>query len=199
MGRRAWTRQPCHASREHQLDTGPRRFGGRVPVTLSLTSPAFRHGEAISPEYTCDGEGGSPPLAWRDAPQGTRTFALIVDDPDAPDPAAPKGAYVHWVLYDIPVVTMHLAPGAGNIAAPAGSRDGKNDGGRTGYAGPCPPIGRHRYCFRLYALDAALGDRREPTKSDILKAMEGHILAQAELVGTYARGGGGKHASLGLP
>ncbi len=198
MGRTlAWTRGPCHSGHEHGPDPGPRRLGDRVPATLTLTSPAFRHGEAISPQFTCDGEDRSPPLAWRDTPEGTQTFVLIMDDPDAPNPAAPRRVYVHWVLYDIPAVTTHLEPGSGNGAAQAGSRDGKNDGGRTGYTGPCPPIGRHRYFFHLYALDAALGDRREPTKAEVLKAMDGHILAQAELVGTYARGG--KQSPLALP
>jgi Raf kinase inhibitor-like YbhB/YbcL family protein len=153
-------------------------------MSLSLRSSAFAHNGSIPREHTCDGADKAPELSWSGAPSGCRGFALIVDDPDAPDPKAPKRTYVHWVLYDLPSSVTSLARGG---AAPKGAREGKNDWGKTGYGGPCPPIGRHRYFFKLYALDAALGDLREPTKAALLEAMEGHVLEQAELVGTYER------------
>lgn len=153
-------------------------------MTLILKSPAFSHNGAIPREYTCDADDTAPALEWSGAPGTTRSFALIVDDPDAPDPKAPKMTYVHWVLYDIPVSASGL-PKGGNT--PAGARDGKNDWKRTGYGGPCPPIGRHRYYFKLYALDTLMGDLNSPTKDALLKAIQFHILAQAELIGTYER------------
>lgn len=151
---------------------------------LTLKSSAFTHKGAIPREYTCDDADVAPQLEWSDPPEGTKSFALIVDDPDAPDPKAPKMVYVHWVLYDIPVAITSMARGG---QTPPGARDGRNDWKRTGYGGPCPPVGRHRYFFRLFALDAMLGDLKSPTKADLLKAMEGRILAQAELMGTYER------------
>jgi Raf kinase inhibitor-like YbhB/YbcL family protein len=153
-------------------------------MTLSLSSPAFRNDGEIPRDCTCDGADIAPALAWSGAPAGTQSFALIVDDPDAPDPKAPKMTYVHWVLYDLPAASSGIPKGG---KTPAGARDGKNDWKRTGYGGPCPPIGRHRYFFKLYALDAALGDLGTPTKAQLLEQMNGHILAQAELVGTYQR------------
>lgn len=152
---------------------------------MKLTSTAFAsHGE-IPAKYTCEGEDLAPPLAWSGAPAGTRSFALIVDDPDAPDPAAPKMTWVHWVLYDLPP-SVHALPEGGR-PLPPGAREGRNDWKRTGYGGPCPPIGRHRYFFKLYALDAPLGDLKTPTKAALEAAMRGHVLAQAELVGTYQK------------
>ena len=151
---------------------------------LTITSSAFTHGGSIPSEYTCDASDTAPELRWSGAPSGTKSFALIVDDPDAPDPKAPKMTYVHWVLYDIAPGTTSIPKGG---KAPAGARDGKNDWKRTGYGGPCPPIGRHRYFFKLFALDAMLGDLGTPTKPELLKAMEGHVLAQAELMGTYEK------------
>jgi hypothetical protein len=153
-------------------------------MALTLESSAFKQGASIPRQYTGDDKDLSPPLKWTGAPDKTRSFALIVDDPDAPDPAAPKMVYVHWVLYDIPASVTSIARGG---KTPQGARDGKNDWKRTGYGGPCPPIGRHRYFFKLFALDTTLGDLRTPTKADLLKAMEGHVLAQAEIVGTYER------------
>jgi Raf kinase inhibitor-like YbhB/YbcL family protein len=155
-------------------------------MTLTLTSSAFEAGGPIPPTYTCDGNDLSPPLAWFGLPPGTKSLALIVDDPDAPDPAAPQRTWVHWVLYNI-------APDAGGLEQgtrqlPKGSREGSNDWHRTGYGGPCPPIGRHRYFFKLYALDVVLSDLAKPNKGQLLHAIEGHVLAQAELVGTYHRG-----------
>ena len=156
-------------------------------MTLTLTSNGFENGAAMPPAYTGDGKEISPPLAWVGAPPGTKSFALIVDDPDAPDPKAPKRTFVHWVLYDLPATATALPAGASNGGLPAGTREGRNDVGRARYAGPSPPIGRHRYFFKLYALDAALGNLGQLTKADLLKAMEGHVLGQAELIGTYER------------
>jgi Raf kinase inhibitor-like YbhB/YbcL family protein len=155
------------------------------PMTLALTSSAFTAGSSIPARFTCDGKDVSPPLAWSGAPNGTRSFALIVDDPDAPDPKAPKMTWVHWVLYDIPASAGALAEGVAPRDLPAGTREGKNDWKRTGYGGPCPPVGRHRYFFKLYALDAALGDLAQPTKARLEKEMRPHILAHAELIATY--------------
>ena len=156
---------------------------------LSLESSAFQHGGAIPRRYTCDGEDVSPPLRWSGAPEKTRSFALIVDDPDAPDPAAPKRVYVHWVLHDVPTSVTSIDEDGESLAVKAGARQGQNDWGRTGYGGPCPPTGRHRYFFKLYALDTALGQLGTPAKRDVERAMQGHVLSTAELMGTYQRGG----------
>lgn len=152
---------------------------------MKLTSTAFAHEAEIPLLYTCEGRDLAPPLAWSGAPAGTRSFALIVDDPDAPDPAAPKMTWVHWVLYDLPASAHGLPEGGKPL--PAGAREGLNDWKRTGYGGPCPPIGRHRYFFKLYALDTLLGDLATPTKAKLEQAMRGHVLAQAELIGTYQK------------
>ena len=154
-------------------------------MTLAITSAAFADGGAIPKRYTCDGDDVPPPLAWSGAPAGTKAFALVVDDPDAPDPMAPQRTWVHWVLYDIPAAATSLPEGG---ALPAGTRQGRNDWERTSYGGPCPPVGRHRYFHKLYALDAALGDIGEPTKAELEKAMRGHVLAEGAMVGTYERG-----------
>lgn len=158
-------------------------------MTFTLSSPAFKHGGAIPRRYSCDGDDISPPLAWSAVPASTKSLALIVDDPDAPDPAAPKRTWVHWVLYDIPSETTALAEGVGGGDLPAGALEGQNDWKRSGYGGPCPPIGKHRYFFKLYALDCTLEDLEQPTKGILLKAMQGHVLASAELVGVYKRRG----------
>lgn len=155
---------------------------------MTLTSPAFRHDGDIPRLHTCDGEEVSPPLSWTGVPAGARSLALVLDDPDAPDPAAPKVRWVHWVLYDLPPGTTGLPAGAAKGALPAGTREGTNDWKRTGYGGPCPPIGRHRYVHTLYALDTTLGDLGRPTRGALDRAMEGHVLARAELVGFYRRG-----------
>jgi Raf kinase inhibitor-like YbhB/YbcL family protein len=155
---------------------------------FTLSSSAFAPGGAIPKRYTCDDANVSPPLAWSGAPAGTKSFALIVDDPDAPDPAAPKRVYVHWVLYDIPATLSELAEGAARAASVSGAHDGLNDDKGRGYTGPCPPIGRHRYFHKLHALDALLGDLgAEARKADVERAMTGHVLATAELMGTYSR------------
>jgi hypothetical protein len=156
---------------------------GAQAMTLKLTSSAFAHDGKIPAKYTCEGADVSPPLAWSGVPAGAKSLALIVDDPDAPDPAAPKMTWVHWVVYNIPIATAGIPEGAKN--APAGALDGLNDFGRTGYGGPCPPIGRHRYFHKLYALDAMLPDLGKPTKAKLEAAMKGHVIAEAWLAGTY--------------
>ena len=153
-------------------------------MPLTLQSSAFPHNGAIPREHTCEGADRAPELTWSNAPGRTRSFALICDDPDAPDPKAPRMTYVHWVLYDIPATIARLPQGG---ETPPGARDGRNDWKRPGYGGPCPPVGRHRYFFKLYALDALLGDLKTPTKSQLLEAMKGHVLEQAELIGTYQK------------
>jgi Raf kinase inhibitor-like YbhB/YbcL family protein len=156
-------------------------------MSLTLTSSAFSHDGSIPARYTCTDADISPALTWSGIPTGTRSLALIVDDPDAPDPAAPKMTWVHWVLYNLPAETQGLPEDVGTDKLPQGTLEGINDWKRTGYAGPCPPIGRHRYFFKLYALDTVLPDLKEPTKKALEKAMQGHILEQAELMGTYQK------------
>ena len=155
-------------------------------MSLSLTSSAFTQQSAIPTKYTCEGGDVSPPLAWAGLPPGTKSLALIVDDPDAPDPAAPKMTWVHWVLYNLPPTAAGLPEGVS--ALPAGTQQGLNDWRRTGYGGPCPPIGRHRYFHKLYALDTMLPDLGSPNKTALENAMQGHILGEAQLVGTYQKG-----------
>ena len=140
----------------------------------------------IPKKYTCEGGDLSPPLEWNGAPSDTRSFALIVDDPDAPDPTAPKMTWVHWVLYNLPPDTTELAEGIREL--PSGTLEGLNDWKATGYRGPCPPVGRHRYFHKLYALDVVLADLGRATKSSLEAAMTGHVLAQAELMATYEKG-----------
>lgn len=152
---------------------------------MRISSSAFPHNGAIPPKYTCDGEDVSPPLAWSEVPPGAKSLALVIEDPDAPDPSAPKMTWVHWVLYNLPPACAGLAEGA--RALPAGTLEGLNDWQRSGYGGPCPPAGRHRYFHRLYALDVALPRLHRPTRSKLEAAMQRHVLAQATLVGTYQR------------
>jgi len=161
-------------------------FAGETDMKLTITSAAFPPGGEIPARFTCQGDDVSPPLRWQDAPAGTRSFALIVDDPDAPDPAAPKMTWVHWVLYDIAPSARGLPEDAGR-RLPEGTRQGFNDWKRAGYGGPCPPIGRHRYFFKLYALDVLLGDLGQAGKADLEQAMAGHVLADAQLIGTYQK------------
>lgn len=157
-------------------------------MTLSLSSSAFASNGAIPAKYTCEGDDVSPPLAWSGVPAGTKSLALIVDDPDAPDPAQPRMTWVHWVLYDIPPTASGLPEAVAKAALPSGTREGLNDWGRTGYGGPCPPIGRHRYFHKLYALDTVLPELNKPKKAALESAMQGHILEQATLIGTYQKG-----------
>lgn len=150
---------------------------------MQISSPAFATNASIPPVYTGEGSNISPPLSWDNVPEDAKSLALIVDDPDAPDPAKPKKTFVHWVLYNIPPTATGL--GEGDQSLPAGTRQGENDRMQTFYTGPMPPIGRHRYFFKLYALDTKLNFEDEPTKAELEKAMQGHILAKAELIGTY--------------
>ena len=156
-------------------------------MALALTSSAFTHSGPIPRTYTCQGSEISVPLAWSGWPSGTKSLALIVDDPDAPDPAAPKMTWVHWVLYNIPPDATGLPQGVKPADLPSGTFEGINDWKRTGYGGPCPPIGRHRYFHKLYALDVVLPNLGKPSKAQLEQAMKGHVLAQSELIGTYKK------------
>ncbi len=156
-------------------------------MALKVTSPAFQPGGSIPSKYTCEGQDVSPPLAWSGSPASTKTFALIVDDPDAPDPAKPQRVYVHWVLYNLPATTTALHENASKKGLPKGAVQGKNDWGKTGYGGPCPPIGRHRYFFKLYALDTELTGLSSPTKADVERAIKGHVVDSGELIATYQK------------
>lgn len=154
---------------------------------MNLTSSAFLPFTDIPKLHTCEGADQSPPLSWTDVPAQVKSLVLIIDDPDAPDPDAPKMTWVHWVLYNIPPNTTGLNSGAGDL--PPGTLSGLNDAQETTYHGPCPPIGRHRYFHKLYALDTMLPNLHHPAKAALEQAMQGHILAQSELVGTYKKGG----------
>jgi len=158
---------------------------------MSLVSAAFAPGGGLPSKYTCEGAGVSPPLSWSGVPATAKSLVLIVDDPDAPDPAAPKRTWTHWVLYDLPATSTGLTEGVGGSALPAGTREGKNDWGRSGFGGACPPIGRHRYFHKLYALDVVLGDLHAPDRQAVDKAMKGHVIAQVQLIATYAKHPGG--------
>ncbi len=154
-------------------------------MSLRLTSPSFAHEAAIPAKHSSDGADVSPALRWSGAPAGTKSLAVVVDDPDAPDPRAPRMTWVHWVLYDIPPTVSSLPEGVD--AAGIGAREGVNDWGDRGYRGPSPPVGRHRYLHKLYALDTVLPDLHRADKAALESAMAGHVLAQATLIGTYAK------------
>jgi len=156
-------------------------------MAFSLVSTEFKNGEAIPSKYTCDADDVSPPLSWSDLPESAKSLVLIVEDPDAPDPAAPKMTWDHWLLYNVPVAASGLAEGVVAASSPAGTLEGTNSWGRRGYGGPCPPIGRHRYFFKLSAVGVVLPDLGHPSKADLMTAMEGHVLAEAVLMGTYCR------------
>lgn len=154
-------------------------------MALVLKSDAFEDGTRIPRRYTCEGENLSPPLRWSGLPEHTASLVLIIDDPDAPDPSAPRMVWDHWVLYNLDPRTP-LREALAPAELPAGAGQGINSWGRTGYGGPCPAIGCHRYFHRLYALDLLLpNELGTPTKDQLLLAMEDHILAHAELVGLY--------------
>lgn len=155
-------------------------------MSMLIKSPAFAYSQPIPARHTCDGPDVSPPLEWSGVPAGAKSLVLIVDDPDAPDPAAPQMTFVHWVLYNIPPDTTGLAEGAGG-ALPPGTFEGINDWHDKTYGGPCPPTGRHRYFFKLYALDIPLPHLKHSTKAAVEAVMEGHIIARAELIGLYQR------------
>jgi len=154
---------------------------------MLLTSEVFEHNHDIPDLYTCDGRDISPPLAWENVPNAAKSLALIVYDPDAPDPKAPKMTWVHWVLYNLPPDVDVLPQGVIADNLPDGALEGLNDWHRPGYGGPCPPIGKHRYFFKLYALDQVLPDLETPSKAALEKEMAGHIIAESELIGTYKR------------
>ncbi len=161
-----------------------------MPLTitaLALTSAAFANNGAIPARHTCDGVNISPALYWDHIPAGTKSFALIVDDPDAPDPADPRMTWVHWVLYNLPPDTLGLPEGIAAIALPKGTLQGINDWQRPGYRGPCPPVGNHRYFFKLFALDTVLPNLNQPTSVMLEQAMQGHVIGRADLVGRYQR------------
>ena len=153
-------------------------------MALTLKSRVFENGAEIPARYTCKGDDVSPPLSWESIPDAARSLVLIIDDPDAPDPKAPKTVWVHWVLYNIPADINSLAEHITTATLPSGATEGINDWQRSGYGGPCPPIGRHRYFHKLYALDTILEGLNKPTKAIVESAMQGHIIAQAELIGT---------------
>jgi len=152
---------------------------------FTITSPAFSDNQPIPAHYTCEGKDTSPALAFSGVPEGTKSLVLIVDDPDAPDPATPKMTWIHWLLYNLPPDTSGLAEAPADL--PTSTRQGINDFKRTRYGGPCPPIGRHRYYFKLYALDTMLPDLDQPNKDALLQAMQDHVLDQARLIGLYQK------------
>jgi Raf kinase inhibitor-like YbhB/YbcL family protein len=154
---------------------------------MSLHSTAFAHNGTIPERYTCQSDDVSPPLRWRDVPSGAKSLVLIVDDPDAPDPRAPKVTWVHWVLYNLPPESDGLPTAVTSKDLPAGTEEALNSWGRTGYGGPCPPIGRHRYFFKLYAVDTKLDGLPRPNKDAIVEAMQGHIVEETQLMGTYEK------------
>ena len=156
-------------------------------MSMNITSAAFLHNGVIPARYTCDGQDISPPLFWAAPPVGTKSLVLIVDDPDAPDPAAPRMTWVHWVLYNLPPNTTGLPEDVDAKNLPPGTLQGVNDWKRTGYGGPCPPVGRHHYFHKLFALDVMLPDLKHPTKAVLEKAIQGHVLAQSDLIGAYQR------------
>src|SRR2546421_13123866 len=158
-------------------------------MALTIESPAFLNKGEIPTDNTCDGEDVSPGLQWNGIPPKAKSLALIVDDPDAPDPAAPKRRFVHWVLYNIPPDARGLAERAGKANLPPGAREGTNDFRKHGYGGPCPPKGRHRYVFTLYALNTSLSGLDSPSKGDLETAKKGHVIEQTETIGTFERGG----------
>ena len=162
---------------------------GGEPAPFAIESPSFTHQGGIPKRFTCEGEDVSPELQWSQPPDGTQSFVLIVEDPDAPDPNAPKTTWVHWLLYNVPAEARGIREAVTEDGLPEGTRQGRNGWKRTGYGGPCPPIGRHRYFHQLYALDTRLPDLKEPSKTDLERAMEGHVLARVEIVGSYRKQG----------
>lgn len=170
------------ADSKSQNSTPPK---GAAVSSMQIKSDAFAHQGEIPARYTCKGQDLSPPLTFVAVPKDTKSLVLIVDDPDAPDPKAPKMTWVHWVLYNLPPTAAGLEEAVKQL--PQGTREGLNDWKKTGWGGPCPPIGRHRYFFKLYALKEMLPDLKSPTKAVLLKAMEGKIITQSELVGTYQK------------
>ncbi|MCS5711262.1 YbhB/YbcL family Raf kinase inhibitor-like protein [Candidatus Berkiella aquae] len=151
---------------------------------MKIYSPVFKHNEPIPTKYTCEGDDISPPLSWEDIPNEAKSLVLIVDDPDAPDPAAPKLTWVHWILYNLDPKSKGLNE---HTSIPHGASPGLTNWNKTSYGGPCPPIGRHRYFHKLYALDIVLPDLKNPSKEALLAAMENHVIAKTEMIGTYQK------------
>lgn len=158
-----------------------------MSALLNLSSTAFAANASIPPKYTCEGANVSPPLAWSGAPATAKSFALIVEDPDAPDPAKPTRVVTHWVAYNVPGTTTALAENASKKGMPAGSAQGANEGNKPVYMGPCPPIGSHRYFFKLYVLDTVLAGLKNPKKADLQQAMQTHVVDSTQLIGTYQK------------
>lgn len=159
-----------------------------IDDALLVTSPSFSANGPIPTKYTCEGENTSPALAWSEVPAATKSFAVVVEDPDSPDPAAPRQVFVHRVLYNLSANARLIPEGAMSAAAIAGGgRDGTNDYGTARWSGPCPPKGRHRYFYKVFALDTVLPDLGQPTKGELEKAMDGHVVARGEVVGTYEK------------
>ncbi len=180
------SKQQIKKTENQTLNQSPSKERGN-PMSMTIKSLVFKHNGEIPKQFTCQGQDISPALTWSNLPENTKSLALIVDDPDAPDPAAPKMTWVHWVLYNIPPDASGLPEAVSAANLPAGTKQGLNDWKKTGYGGPCPPIGRHRYFFKLYALDTVLPDLNQPTKSELENTMQAHILDQTELIGTYQK------------
>jgi Raf kinase inhibitor-like YbhB/YbcL family protein len=174
---------PRRGERECALNF--RLLDEELAMAFTVMSLAFDDGCDIPPKYTFDGENISPPLAWSGVPEGTQSLVLIVDDPDAPDPAAPQRIWTHWLLYNIPPETTFLPEDIKAVDLPPGTKEGLNDWKRTGYGGPRPPIGKHRYFHKLYALDSVLPNLGNATRSEVEKAMQGHVVEQAQTIGLY--------------
>lgn len=156
-------------------------------MPFTITSTSFKHNGVMPSRYTCDGQNVSPPLVWTGVPETAKSLVLIVDDPDAPDPKAPKMTWVHWILYNIPPGAAGLPEAIPGDSLPPGTRQGKNDWQTIGYRGPCPPVGMHHYLHKLYALDIVLPDLMQPTKAGLETMIHGYVIAHTELVGRYAR------------
>jgi Raf kinase inhibitor-like YbhB/YbcL family protein len=162
---------------------------GVAVMSIVLMSSQFTANGAIPAAHTCEGADQSPQLHWSGVPASAKSLALVVDDPDAPDPKAPKMTWVHWVLYNLPPTATSLPAGVVKATLPPGTREAKNDWGTPGWRGPCPPIGRHRYFFKLYALDLVLPEIAGADKAKLEAAMKGHVVAEGQLVGTYEKSG----------
>ena len=170
-------------NQSHSSNQPPAATPENNPAALQVSSSSFKEGQPVPRQYTCDGVNISPSLEWTGVPKNAKTIALIADDPDAPG-----GTWVHWVFYNLPAANIGLVenlPADENLKA--GGYQGKNDFGKFGYGGPCPPAGTHRYYFKVYAIDRELPLKAGATKAELLKAMEGHVLSQGQLMGTYAR------------
>ncbi len=164
-------------------------FYGAYAMDMTITASTFSANQSIPSLYTCEGKDISPALSWQHVPDNAQSLVLIVDDPDAPDPKAPERTWVHWVLYNIPTQSTGLPENVGVLNLPQGTLQGLNDWNRTGYGGPCPPIGEHRYFFKLYALNTVLPDLHEPTKAQLLEAMQGKIIQEVQMIGLYHKQG----------